>query len=133
MTPVFADAFYFIALFNERDHAHLRVSEFERSLKRPLITTAWVLTELADACAETPNRTVVAEFIQDALKFPTFQIVPFSEEFFARGLELYLKRPDKEWSLTDCISFVVMQRLGLTEALTGDHHFEQAGFNALLQ
>jgi uncharacterized protein len=43
-----------------------------------------------------------------------------------------LSRRDKEWSLTDCISFVVMKERGLTEALTADHHFEQAGFKALL-
>jgi len=49
------------------------------------------------------------------------------------GLELYARRPDKSWSLTDCISFVVMTDRGLTEALTGDHHFEQAGFRALLR
>jgi predicted nucleic acid-binding protein len=51
---------------------------------------------------------------------------------FDAGLELYSRRPDKEWSLTDCISFVVMEEHGLTEALTTDHHFEQAGFTALL-
>jgi predicted nucleic acid-binding protein len=51
---------------------------------------------------------------------------------FAAGVELYGTRPDKEWSLTDCISFVVMKREGLTDALTGDRHFEQAGFKVLL-
>jgi uncharacterized protein len=131
--PVFADSFYFIALFNERDHAHRRVSEFEQTLNRPLVATAWILTELADACAETPSRTFVAEFIRDVTKFPTFQIIPFSEELFERGLELYLKRRDKGWSLTDCISFVVMKDEGISDALTGDKHFEQAGFRALLK
>ena len=52
---------------------------------------------------------------------------------FDQGCQLYFSRPDKEWSLTDCISFVVMQREGLTDALTGDRHFEQAGFHALLR
>jgi predicted nucleic acid-binding protein len=51
----------------------------------------------------------------------------------ARGIQLYDSRPDKQWSLTDCISFVVMQDRGIVEALTGDHHFEQAGFTALLK
>jgi hypothetical protein len=50
-----------------------------------------------------------------------------------RGLALYAARPDKEWSLTDCVSFLVMQDHGVTEALTADHHFEQAGFVALLK
>jgi hypothetical protein len=59
-------------------------------------------------------------------------IVPADSSVFDAGMALYRRRTDKEWSLTDCISFVVMQRDGLTEALTGDHHFEQAGFTALL-
>jgi hypothetical protein len=58
--------------------------------------------------------------------------MPSSNELFAAGVELYATRPDKEWSLTDCISFVVMEREGLTDALTGDRHFEQAGFKVLL-
>ena len=63
---------------------------------------------------------------------PTVKIVPSSNELFAAGVELYATRSDKEWSLTDCISFVVMEREGLTDALTGDRHFEQAGFKVLL-
>ena len=50
-----------------------------------------------------------------------------------RGVALYAERPDKDWSLTDCISFVVMRTMDITEALTGDRHFEQAGFTALLK
>ena len=60
-------------------------------------------------------------------------VVPAETDLFRRGLDLYHNRPDKEWSLTDSISFVVMKDRGLTEALTGDHHFEQAGFVALLR
>jgi hypothetical protein len=51
---------------------------------------------------------------------------------FERGLSLYLRRMDKDWSLTDCVSFVVMEEMALTDALTGDRHFEQAGFHVLL-
>ena len=58
-----------------------------------------------------------------------FRLVPASRELLQRGLALYHERPDKEWQLTDCVSFVVMRE----ESLTGDHHFEQAGFNALLK
>ena len=64
---------------------------------------------------------------------PGVTIVPANTEVFEQGVELYSRRPDKSWSLTDCISFVVMQRYGLTDALTGDHHFEQAGFRVLLR
>ena len=55
------------------------------------------------------------------------------QDLFDAGVELYVRRPDKAWSLTDCISFVVMREHGMNEALTGDRHFEQAGFIALLK
>ena len=60
-------------------------------------------------------------------------IVPLSSELLDAGLRLIANRPDKDWSLTDCISFVVMTRYEIQEALTGDQHFEQAGFKALLK
>jgi len=60
-------------------------------------------------------------------------IIPPEPEIFLLGIELYRSRADKAWSLTDCISFVVMNREGITEALTADHHFEQAGFKALIR
>jgi predicted nucleic acid-binding protein len=60
-------------------------------------------------------------------------IVETSGKLFRTGVAFYSRRPDKDWSLTDCISFVVMRDRGITEALTGDHHFEQAGFKALLK
>ena len=64
---------------------------------------------------------------------PFIRIIPADEELFQAGFDYFEARPDKGWSLTDCISFVVMEREQLTEALTGDHHFEQAGFTALLK
>jgi predicted nucleic acid-binding protein len=60
-------------------------------------------------------------------------IVPPEPELFERAIEFYGRRADKAWSLTDCVSFVVMADLGITDALTGDHHFEQASFRALLK
>ena len=64
---------------------------------------------------------------------PDMTIIPADRTTLQQGFDLYQQRPDKEWSLTDCISFVIMKREGITEALTGDHHFEQAGFIALLK
>jgi predicted nucleic acid-binding protein len=64
---------------------------------------------------------------------PAVEIIPPDPGWFERGLELFERRPDKEWSLTDCLSFRVMTERGLNEALTGDRHFEQAGFRALLR
>ncbi len=70
----------------------------------------------------------------EALKTsPEVEIVAASTELFAKGVQLYRERADKSWSLTDCMSFVVMRDHGLQDALTADHHFEQAGFRALLK
>ena len=63
---------------------------------------------------------------------PDVSIIPASDELFRRGVDLYRRRPDKDWPLTDCFSFVVMGDVAANEALTGDHHFQQAGFVALL-
>lgn len=60
-------------------------------------------------------------------------IIPPDEKLWNRGMELYRSRPDKAWSLTDCLSFQIMWDHGITDALTGDHHFGQAGFNALFK
>jgi predicted nucleic acid-binding protein len=97
------------------------------------VTTAWVLTEVADAMAAPPNRPLFLRLIEGFRTLRIVEVVPATPELFDRGIELYGRRPDKSWSLTDCISFVVMTERDITEALTGDHHFEQAGFRALLR
>ena len=74
----------------------------------------------------------MADFLARVESDPEVRIATDSDGLYPRGLALYAARPDKEWSLTDCISFVVMADEGLSEALTGDHHFKQAGFTALL-
>jgi uncharacterized protein len=76
-------------------------------------------------------RPVFLDLIRALESDPETEIIPPDPALFARGLDLFARRPDKAWSLTDCISFAVMSERGLTEALTGDHHFEQAGFRAL--
>jgi hypothetical protein len=91
-----------------------------------------VLVELADAFARPPNRERFVQFHRVLPRMPDLTVVPADRTLMDAGFALYSQRPDKEWSLTDCISFVVMQREGITEALTADRHFEQAGFTALL-
>lgn len=61
------------------------------------------------------------------------EIVPATSELLQRGVRLFTERPDKDWPLTDCISFVVMRERGLADALTANHHFAQGGFRALLK
>ena len=133
MTPVFADTFFFLALLNEKDAGHGVAQTFAATSNRPIVTTAWVLTEVGDGCATGGKRAAFLQLLSLLRAAPDVSIVPPSEETFEKGLELFARRPDKEWSLTDCISFVVMADFGLADALTGDHHFEQAGFKLLLK
>jgi predicted nucleic acid-binding protein len=133
MRTLFADTFYFLAVFSEEDLAHERAVRTASSFRGvQLLTTAWVLMEFADATCARTQRTAGAAFVRHLPQQPDLQIVPSSDELFEAGLSLYESRPDKNWSLTDCVSFVVMQQHGVSEALTGDRHFSQAGFLALL-
>ena len=134
MSTVFADSFFFFALGNRHDPAYGKAVAFSQTYTGRLLTTGFVLTELADGCASTaPRRAMAVQAVRELRENPNVVIVPCSQELFYKGLELFEQRPDKEWSLTDCISFVVMKMEGIREALTGDKHFEQAGFVALLK
>jgi predicted nucleic acid-binding protein len=127
-----ADSFFFIALLSERDACHHRATEVSRESGALIITTRWVLAEVADALCAPAWRGRAGALIEFVLTAPGFLVLGRSDELFARGLDLYRGRSDKERSLTDCISFVVMADEGVAEALTGDRHFEQAGSKALL-
>lgn len=133
MSQLFADTYYFLALLNRADAAHARTVEFSRSLTNPIITTTWVLTEVADALAAPQQRSKFIKLLAKLREDPYCEVVPTSQGSFNEGVVLYSSRPDKSWSLTDCISFALMSRRRLTEALTADVHFEQAGFRALLR
>jgi uncharacterized protein len=133
MRTVFADAFYFFAVVNDKDHAHARAVAFLDTYTGRVLTTGWILTEVGDGLAQPPNRPSFLSIEETLRQEPHVTIIPCSDELFQAGVNLYRQRPDKEWSLTDCISFVVMQQHSITEALTGDRHFEQAGFVALLK
>ena len=129
---VFAEAFFYVALINRNDEHHAHVMEWARGFHGEIVTTQWVLTEVADAFAESRTRRQLKAGFEALANDPATHIIEVSPAHFTRGMSLYGERPDKAWSLTDCISFVVMSDEGITEALTGDHHFEQAGFVALL-
>ena len=120
-------------LGNPGDADHQRALEISQRHRTPIVTTAWVLTEVGDAFAAPRQRPAFLILVDQLRKDPRTTIVPASQALFERGFELYSKRPDKGWSLTDCISFTVMADYQIIEALTGDHHFEQAGFRALLK
>lgn len=133
MKAIFADSYYYIALLSRDDAKHQRAVHLSHEQCLPTITTTWVLTEVADAMALPNQRGCFLALHRQLLEDPTVTIIPASQQLFDAGIELFAKRPDKSWPLTDCISFVVMESYGLTDALTGDHHFEQAGFTALMK
>src|SRR3989442_1667124 len=112
MKAVFADAFHFIAPVNRTDQHHARAVEAAKKLRETIVTTEWILAEFADALAQSTSRRLVRQFIRDLEQDPKVRIVRSGPQLFQRGLKLYDERPDKEWSLTDCISFVVMKDEG---------------------
>ncbi len=96
-----------------------------------MVTSSFILLELADGLSRAGDRKLCAEFLHDLKANGSMRVVEVSESLLWRGFDLYARRQDKEWSLTDCTSFVIMEDENITEALTGDRHFEQAGFSAL--
>ena len=133
MTPVFADTYYWLALINPRDHAHQEALALAQSLTQPLVTTAWALTEVGDAMCLPANRSTFVRLLDALANDAETTVVPAEQKWFDLGAALYAARPDKKWSLTDCISFILMQEMGLAEALTGDGDFIQAGFRILMK
>ncbi len=133
MKPVFAGTGFFLALINPRDQYDGTASDWNSRLSVPLITTAWVPLEFANAISASRSRNRFGQVTAKLRSEPDATIIAPQPELFDHGSQLYISRLDKEWSLTDCISFVVMEREGLLDALTADRHFEQAGFRALLR
>jgi predicted nucleic acid-binding protein len=130
---VFGDTFFYLALLDPHDSAHERAVSATHDLNSMTVTTAWVLMELANALSAPEHRRIFVDFLNKSRTNPNIVIYEAGRELFDEGVELYRTRHDKSWSLTDCISFIVMERDGITEALTGDRHFEQAGYKALLR
>jgi uncharacterized protein len=132
MNKTFADTFYYLALLNPRDLAHQRALAVTAHQSGILVTTHWVLTEVGDAMSAPTDRQRFASLIEALEADRDTIIVPATAKLFRDGVSLFIQRPDKSWSLTDCVSFVVMDQFGIKEPLTGDHHFVQAGFTLLL-
>jgi predicted nucleic acid-binding protein len=130
---VFLDTFGLIAWINTRDTAHPQVKSYLDSYSGKIVTTEWVLLEFADALSLSKAKPIALETIKRIRRLPMFQVVGFEPTIYGAGFDLYESRLDKDWSLTDCVSFVVMTQQSLLEALTADHHFEQAGFRAIFK
>ena len=135
MSQFFADTFYWGALFHQRDSWHQAVLAFSQilTISDQLWTTDTVLTEVLAMFSGAGEylRQGVARRVRALLSDTRVVLVPASHDLFLEGLALYEQRPDKEYSLTDCVSMHIMRREGLTEVLTNDHHFTQEGFRIL--
>ncbi|HKP76592.1 MAG TPA: PIN domain-containing protein [Longimicrobiaceae bacterium] len=134
MTEVFVDTALAIALMLENDEHHDEAwaKLLDMRSRARLVTTRAVCLEIGSALHRTRHRAQASSLLASIDADPTFHVVPLSEDLYSEALELFQARTDKEWSLTDCVSFVVMRNRGITSALTTDHHFRQAGFEPLL-
>jgi len=133
---VFLDTAFAIALSVESDEHHNRAVELSEQLEieqTQLITTVAILLEIGNTLSKRRYRQAAIELLNALKQDPQVEIVSISDELYRQAFELFSNRPDKDWGLIDCLSFVVMQERDLTDALTTDEHFEQAGFSPLLK
>jgi len=135
MNKVFLDTSYAVALSSRTDENHHRAVELAQELQSSgtyLITTRAILLEVGNTLARARHRDAAIKLLLALERDPRVEIIPASDELYRRALDVYRDRADKEWGLIDCMSFVVMNDQGLTDALTADNHFGQAGFRVLL-
>jgi hypothetical protein len=129
---VFLDTSYLLALIRIRDARHEAALAASANHVGPFVTTDLVLVELANSLSQPPNRAAVAAVIDKIRADGNAQVVPFDSEGMEKALALYKGRPDKDWGLVDCFSFVVMKEGRLRVALSFDEHFRQAGYEVPL-
>ena len=128
------DTSYVLALLNQNDKYHERAKALLPStrLANEVCITEAIVIEIGNSLSRS-NRSIAIDFIESLYATPNVNILPVNNSLLRGGIDLYRKRNDKEWGLTDCISFIVMEEQGLKEALTSDEHFQQAGFRAMLK
>ncbi len=133
---VFLDTSYAIALASTTDELHHQAlalaDELEASSTR-FVTTWAVLLEIGNALSKVQYRPAAVQLLFSLQSDANVEIVPLADPLLEEAMKLYSERPDKEWGLTDCVSFVIMEGRGIRDALTADVHFQQAGFRALLR
>ncbi len=134
MSEVFVDTALILALLLDNDEHHGKAWSTLLAMRSQagLVTTRAVCLEIGSALSRPRHRPQAAALLTAIEYDPEFEVVPLSEDLYADGLSLFNSRGDKAWSLTDCLSFVVMRQRGITHALTTDQHFRQAGFEPLL-
>lgn len=135
MKKVFVDTAAWLALINVDDDFHQSAQQVRKRLKEEgykFITSDFVFLEVADALTSPLVRQQTIAFINRFKKLPSLEVIPVSNSLWQRGWQLYSQRPDKDWGLTDCISFMIMKEENISWAFTSDQHFQQAGFTRLL-
>jgi predicted nucleic acid-binding protein len=133
---VFADTSYWIATLNPRDDLHQKAMQVSKAMNPFFtVTSEMVLAELLNDFAKRGEhfRNVAVSLAKKLASVPNCEVVPQTSMLFRDAVERYKLRPDKGWGLTDCASFLIMEEKGISEALTHDEHFVQAGFAALLR
>ena len=134
MTPLFIDAGYLIALEASDDQHHDSAVRHWRGLLESLpslVTTSYVFDEVVTFFNSRNHHAKAVEVGESLLGSPSVEFVHVDEPLFTEGWQYFSKHRDKTYSLTDCVSFVLMNRRGIREALTFDRHFVQAGFYRL--
>ena len=133
---VFLDTAYAIALSSQEDRWHelaLQIADELEEQQTRIVTTQAILLEIGNALSKRRFRPAAVTLL-DALEADlSVEIVPFSPELYRNALDLFRQRPDKDWGLIDCVSFVVMSDRNIVQALTSDEHYLQAGFQALMR
>jgi len=130
---ILIDTSYLVGLVMRSDELHERAVALSAALTGPFAVTEYVLLEFVNRLSHPQHRARAHAFLTSIGGNRAITVVAAEPDLWRRGLALHSRREDKEWSLTDCISFIAMQDLGAVEALTNDQHFEQAGFRALLR
>jgi len=130
--PAFLDTFFIVALINPRDPHHARAAGLAREFRRrPIVTTDAVLLESGNTLARGYKREAVA-VLRELRSSNLIEVVPLTSALLDEALAMYGSTLDKGWGLVDCVSFAVMRQRHVSDALTSDRHFIQAGFRALL-
>jgi uncharacterized protein len=132
MSALWADTSFFVAYLSERDEHHAMAFEWMTASSEEVVTSEWVLAELGNYLAEGPHRRLFGSLVRALSAEKRVEVVPADHNCFLAAFALYVRRPDQSWSFTDCTSFCLMKARKIRDALTADHHFQQAGFNVLL-
>lgn len=136
MSPVFADAGYFLAVSNPDDSLHEQATQAANRVGgRKIVTTEMALVEFLNGMSKLGRhkREMALNALKGLQDDPNIEIVHQTHDQFREAVKRYSERPDQRWGLTDCASFLEMEKRGITEALAHDRDFVQARFVALMR